>query len=251
MERVRSPNYPSISLPKAIELVGKIHSANRTNPVDREAVVKDMGYSALSGRSAKVLATLLQFALLERAGKGGVRVTRDAVDILHPVNDAEKRKALEHVGLAPALFTQLRDRFPDGSPSENAIRSYLMRQDFADVAVGPAVNSFLETYRFLQQEGVFDSHGVSVASASESGGDDGYEIEDAAPVALRLPAPSPARAMEGVRIMDGERIVFSEEIDGTQYLKLVANGEMNADLLEALEDFIKRQRKRLIANAQF
>lgn len=49
--------------------------------------------------------------------------------------------------------------------------------------------------------------------------------------------------------MEGERIVFAEETGQSQYLKLVAAGEMDDSLLEALEDFIKRQRRRLEAKA--
>ena len=45
--------------------------------------------------------------------------------------------------------------------------------------------------------------------------------------------------------MEGERIVFSEEVGNDAYLKLVANGDMNADLLDALSDFIERQKRRL------
>lgn len=47
--------------------------------------------------------------------------------------------------------------------------------------------------------------------------------------------------------MDGERVVFTEEGTPNQYLKLVASGEVDDVLLEALEDFVKRQRKRLAA----
>ena len=45
--------------------------------------------------------------------------------------------------------------------------------------------------------------------------------------------------------MEGERVVFSEEVGAANYLKLVAQGEMNVDLLDALEDFIKRVKRRL------
>ncbi len=45
--------------------------------------------------------------------------------------------------------------------------------------------------------------------------------------------------------MDGERIAFTEEGQPGQYLKLVAAGEVDDTLLEALEDYVKRQRKRL------
>ncbi len=47
--------------------------------------------------------------------------------------------------------------------------------------------------------------------------------------------------------MEGERVVFAEETGAAQYLKLVASGDLDDSLLEALEDYIKRQRRRLEA----
>ena len=52
-----------------------------------------------------------------------------------------------------------------------------------------------------------------------------------------------------VTIMEGERIAFTEEGSPGQYLKLIASGDVDDTLLEALEDFVKRQRKRLAAKA--
>ena len=54
--------------------------------------------------------------------------------------------------------------------------------------------------------------------------------EDAAP---------PARAD------DGERVVFSEEGGATRAIRLLVRGEMDIDLIEALEDFLRRQKRRL------
>ena len=45
--------------------------------------------------------------------------------------------------------------------------------------------------------------------------------------------------------MTGERVVFVEETSPLQYLKLVASGDLDPSLLEALEDYVKRQKKRL------
>lgn len=47
--------------------------------------------------------------------------------------------------------------------------------------------------------------------------------------------------------MNGERVVFVEETGPDQYLKLVAAGQMDESLLEALEDFVKRQKKRRLS----
>ena len=47
--------------------------------------------------------------------------------------------------------------------------------------------------------------------------------------------------------MNGERIVFVDESGPGRYLKLIANGEPDETMLEALEDYVKRQKKRLSA----
>ena len=45
--------------------------------------------------------------------------------------------------------------------------------------------------------------------------------------------------------MDGERIVFTGESNPQNYLKLIASGDVDETMLEALEDYVKRQKKRL------
>jgi hypothetical protein len=46
----------------------------------------------------------------------------------------------------------------------------------------------------------------------------------------------------------GERVVFTEEGQPSQYLKVIASGELDDFRLEELEVFVKRQRKRLKAS---
>lgn len=149
MARQRSPSYPSLPLNQAIDLVEKIHKTCRTNIISREDAAREMGYSGLTGRSLTVLSALLQFGLLEKTGKGDVRVSRRAVDILHGIDQSERDEAKIEAALAPQLFRDIHDRFPDGIPSESAIKSFLIKQDFQDVAIGPAINAFLETYRWV------------------------------------------------------------------------------------------------------
>ena len=167
MARMRSPSYPSLSLKQAIELVEQIHASNRTNVIDRESAARDMGYSGLTGRSLKVLAALLQFGLLSKAGKGEVKVTQTAVDILHGIEPQDRNAALLKAGTAPALFQELHERFPDGPPSENAIRSYLIQQGFADVAIGPAITAYMDTYHHLENISESKSHGADSVDAPD------------------------------------------------------------------------------------
>jgi hypothetical protein len=48
-----------------------------------------------------------------------------------------------------------------------------------------------------------------------------------------------------MKVMDGERIVFTEETNPQDYLKLIASGDVDETMLDALEDYVKRQKKRL------
>ena len=151
MERQRSPSYPTLTLEQSIDMVGKIHRANRTNVISRETAARDMGYAGLTGRSLTVLASLAQYGLVEKAGKGDLKVARRAVEILHPVEDSHRAEAIIEAANAPSLFRTLHERFPEGVPSENALRSFMVQSDFNDVAIGPAIAAFLETIAFAEK----------------------------------------------------------------------------------------------------
>jgi hypothetical protein len=48
-----------------------------------------------------------------------------------------------------------------------------------------------------------------------------------------------------VRVAESERVVFVEEGEPNQYLKVVASGELDEIMLDALSDYINRQKRRL------
>ena len=174
MVRVQSPGYPNMSLPKALASVKKIHDADRRNPIDREVAAKHLGYSGLSGASDKAIASLSHFGLTEKTGKGEIRVSNLAVDILHPNSINERNKALLEAAFNPTIFSDLRERFGD-HVSEGALVSYLKRENFLDRAINPVVHSYLDTCRYLEQEKAFESGGPQAADAPESEDEDGDE----------------------------------------------------------------------------
>lgn len=195
MSRMRSPSYPSVPLKQAIDLTSKIHRTCRTNVITRENAVHEMGYSGLTGRSMKVLAALLQFGLLEKTGKGDVKVTQRAVEILHGIDPEDRNEAMLDAARAPQLFQDILERFPDGIPSEGVIRSYLIQQDFIDAAIGPAINAFMETYRAVEHIRESESHGDGADEAPDSAPSNAETIMHPQPTPQPLnPAPIPAFA---------------------------------------------------------
>lgn len=165
---VRSPSYPNMALDDAISLVAKIEKLYRQSPVDREVAAKLIGYSSLSGPAAKSLAALASYGLVERAGKGEMRVTARARAILHPDNLQERRDGLVAAAFDPSLFHQLRERWPDMIPPEDGIMTYLNRQGFNQSAIRPAMRAYRDTLLFLEQEGAHDGQSDTPTDKSES-----------------------------------------------------------------------------------
>ncbi|HEV2747078.1 MAG TPA: hypothetical protein VGW34_07240 [Allosphingosinicella sp.] len=169
MARSNSPGYPNLSLPKAIAAIRKMFEADRRNPIDRITAAKHIGYSGQSGASDKALGSLAHYGLTEKTGKGELRVSQLAVDILHPdpTDPTSEARALWSAGMHPQVFKELRARFP-GHVSEESLRSYLVREGFNNVAIPPVMNAFFETFRFLEQYKDFESGGAGVETGSES-----------------------------------------------------------------------------------
>jgi hypothetical protein len=165
---VRSPAYPSMSLKDAIHAAKKIEAIYRSSPVDRELGAKLIGYSGLSGPANKALAALASFGLVERAGKGMMRVTSLARTILHAQHNEEYVSALSEAAMQPQLFKDIRERFPDIIPPIEGVKNYLNREGFNSNAVGPAAKAFCETMEFIEEQGVTESHGSNDPNSAES-----------------------------------------------------------------------------------
>lgn len=167
---IRSPSYPSLSLEDAIEAVGKIESQYRGSAVDREDAAKLLGYAGLSGPSNKTLAALASFGLVERAGKGMMRVTSRARSILHPDSEAEKARELREAALEPKLFRDIKDRFEDIKvPPMEGVVTHLNREGFNPTAVTPAAKAFVTTMEFIESLRDGESHGSVIDEDPGSG----------------------------------------------------------------------------------
>ena len=172
--KIRSPSYPTMALADAIEAVKKIEGQYRSADVDRTVAAKILGYSGLTGASASAMAALAHFGLVERAGKGHLRVTARARAILHPQSPSEKFENLRAAMLEPDLFRELQERFPSMIPPEDGVVTHLNRQGFNPSAVRPAAKAYLSTLAYLEEAGVSESHGErpepGVESAASKGG---------------------------------------------------------------------------------
>lgn len=147
MARIRSPNYPQLSLPAALERVAQIFAKEHQHPAPKEVIVQHMGYNTLNGTSLAALSALSKYGLLEKAGSD-LRVTSRAMAILHPSSEDEKREAVKEAALEPALFNDLLTHFEEQLPSDNNLQSHLIRRGFSPNAVTGVIEVLRETMEY-------------------------------------------------------------------------------------------------------
>lgn len=147
----RGQNYPATDLADAIEQVKKIFGKEHRSPMTRESAVKAMGYSSINGASARKLAALSAYRLLDGRDES-ITVSNDAVTIIadeNADNQAERIAALKRCLQAPALFAEITSKYENASVDN--IAAYLIKQGFKPSAAKAAAGTFKESNAFVKR----------------------------------------------------------------------------------------------------
>lgn len=129
-DRLRSPNFPSVSLPEALKRVRAIYKADKLNTVPTKALLAHLGYgNSLTGSAGRMISALRQYGLLDDVGDDKYRVSQAAYRILELSESSPERKAaISTVARKPAIFQTLLSKYPDGLPSEHTLKDYLLTE---------------------------------------------------------------------------------------------------------------------------
>lgn len=191
-----------------------------------------LGYTAGSGPSNKALADLASYGLVERAGKGELRVTRRAQAILYPQTPAELKHALREAAFDPSLFQELRDRFAGlESPPEDGIATYLNRAGFNSNSIRPATRAYLATLAYLQQFGATESNSPAEEDAGESPSNNDGEGEREV---FRNPPPPPPGQRRERQMAQGERVLTSGLMSRESTFEIIVTGRVGVKEIETL-----------------
>lgn len=243
-KRVRSPNYPALSLPEAIEKVAGIYRNIHNHAGPREVIAKSMGYAGLNGASATAISALHKYGLLDRSGEE-IKVSDRAMRILHPHSPAEKAQAVREFAGEPQLFAELNERFPGDRPNEELLRNYLVRKGFAPAALSAVVSAYRETSDMVERE---------------AGGYDSQEIHPEEPVAAMHSQPTPTMlhppsiVPQTPILIGDERPIGRYDFEGGAYVRIAASGEIDTetalDMVQTLIDLKRKEllRKKAVAN---
>ena len=170
MARRRSPNYPGISLPEAVNRVAQLHRLQGQTPEPRTIVAQHLGFGGLNGAAIKVLSALLKYQLLDDSGDGTYRVSDLAISILAPETEQEKREAIETAAFSYPLFAEFRERWEGRMPSSGSLRAFLIRRQFSDAAIESVWESFRDTHEYVTGSALV--HDASPARSVESDTED-------------------------------------------------------------------------------
>ncbi len=154
----RSPNYPGCSLQKALDYARKIYDQNHLHKAPREVVAKAMGYGTLNGGSLTAISALKKFGLLDEDGEG-LKITADALTALvEPASSPDRARVLVKLATKPELFAEMQAAFPGPVPSDEILRSWLLRKGFLQSTVDLPIRAYRETMDLSEaQKGLFAS----------------------------------------------------------------------------------------------
>lgn len=236
--------FPFITLSRAIERSRELYSIANTHEVAMSAAVKHWGYGEKSSGGLQTVAALKAFGLIEDTGSNEARKIKLSDSALKIIRDPREispdRDALiKQAALLPPIHRETIEKYNGLPPSDEAFKAYLLldkgMKDDTATAFAKEFNATMSFAKFADSAKIAE---VVEQCEDEISGNDNFCV----------PSPSIAPSKQeptGVRVMAGERIVFTEETQPNEYLRLIASGEINEYLLDALNDFVSRQKRRL------
>lgn len=155
-KKLRSPAFPCISLPEAIKRAFSIYQIEGTHPADSITLVRALGYSGLSGTSTSILSAIKKYDLLVRVTENDYKLSNQAIDILlNQEGNPERSQAIKQSALSPPLFRELYEEFGETLPSENNLRSRLLKRGFNAKTLDDVIRSIVDTWELLRRESQF------------------------------------------------------------------------------------------------
>lgn len=168
MKKERSPSFPFISLPRALERAGSFAASHRRNPTRLQAVSQTWGYAPSSSGLQQTIAALKAYGLLEDLGRGAdrkVQLSELAWRILQDARPGAKDAAIKEAALRPRFFMEMAENWvPDRPSDSHCVSELTLDRGFTQTAAQLFLKVFDDTVSFA---GLRDGDKLSEISQSE------------------------------------------------------------------------------------
>lgn len=231
MARVRSPNYPALSLPEAIKSATAIQAAEQHLAAPKEVVAKHLGYASLHGHAGRAISAIENYGLLEEVNGDKVKVSPLAMSILFPASPEEKQTALKEAAFKHPLFMAIKEEWQGSRPSDENLRVYLIRRKFAADALDRVIEVYKATMDLVTLEsGVYPVQESGQPAKTQE--KPTMQTPSGSQVAQRFTQPSPKPSAPMLVSFNGDLLEVSAVLsDAAAVDRLVKALEANKTLL--------------------
>jgi hypothetical protein len=210
----RSPDYPSIALPLALEKVKLLYEGARRNQVHFSKAMEFMGYTMKSSGGRLAFSALKKFGLIDISGAGAKRaakVSDAAYQIL--IDDrpgsSERQAAIQRLALRPKAHARIWETYGGALPADAELLFQLKAKfEFTEAGAKDFLEEFKKTLEFAK---VDSSTTIQPGQADDDDDDDADEGNDhpmlnatqekpKAPAPFMPPAEKPALVPNGPQI---------------------------------------------------
>lgn len=240
--RVRSPNYPTISLVEAVQKVRTVYQKQNVHPASREVIAKVLGYAGLNGASSGVVSALVKYGLMEEAQGDQIKLGKEGLNVVvHRKGDPEYSAAIEQAAFRPVLFRELHDQYGRSLPSDHSLRAILLKRGFNPKVVDSVIRIYRDTLEFVDAE----TEGRTTSSGTEMDETQTDDVPMAGAVTPRplVPSPETAPSSPASAPAANERVITVSLGEGT-HARVAFPGNASqddVDLVMAVLDLNKRK----------
>lgn len=161
----RSTSYPSLPLEESLKKLHTLKDSHGINgEYDREETAKGMGYGSLSGSSARAVAALVQFGLLNR-NKDQYSISELGKKYLMPIEEGQIQEAIKEAALKPVLLRKIYEEY-NGQPLPGQLKNILtITYGIQGAATNVALRVVKQTF---QSSGLLQENGILANANNEA-----------------------------------------------------------------------------------
>jgi hypothetical protein len=230
--RHRSPAYLFISLRKALEKAKTFYRSQTRHPAPLPAALALWGFAEKSSGGLQTVSALKQFGLLDENEVNGtrqVKLTEAALRIIQDEREdsTERLREINRLAMLPKIYLEMWNKWSDQLPADATVKFFLVNEKkYNEAAFSDLFSAYKDTIDFAK-------FGKSDTDGSKDG----------AQGAINIPPLVPPP--KGAKLMEGERIVFTHEVEPEHGVRIVASGAVDEELIDAVEMFLDLQKRRL------
>jgi hypothetical protein len=155
-KRVRSPNYPSLTIEKSLDLVNALFKEHNRYAVALEVAGKCWNISAKSSYIGQHIAALAAYGLIDSEGEKDtkkIKLSELAFKILidNRPDSGDREALIKEAALRPNIFKRIYDDYPSGPPADAALDYELKtKYGFNPGSVTEFISIFKQTFDFAK-----------------------------------------------------------------------------------------------------